>query len=243
MTRRLSPRDDGDLGRRRSRWGEFRQAYPRIVAGLAALLGLLVLVDGFLAYKWLDYNRETRRLRAAMSRMEGDHADALLAAGEDHVALLMEVARLQASGEPALNLAISVEVGRMYLQREGARLRDMPVEVAPETRVGDSPGSLVLAAPRGKRAVVKILGKGDAYELPAWAWSSRELPVPANRSVAGALGPVALVLSGGTVVYSMPAAPPLDAADYILPGNVRANAADLEAVLENVRPGMPVYFH
>ena len=131
----------------------------------------------------------------------------------------------------------------MYLQREGARLRDMPVQIAPETRIGDTPGSVVLAAPRGKRAVVSILGKGDAYELPAWAWSSRGLAVPADRSVAGALGPVALVLSGGTVVYSTPAPPPLDAPDYILPGSVRANGPDLEAILENVRPGMPVYFH
>jgi hypothetical protein len=178
-----------------------------------------------------------------MSRLEGDRADTLLAAGQNHVALLMEVAKLQASGEPALNLAISLADGRMYLQREGARLRDMPVEVAPETRVGEAPGSVVLAAPRGKRAVVKILGQGDAYELPAWAWSSRGLPVPMDRSVAGALGPVALVLSGGTVVYSMPAPPPLDAADFILPGSVRAKAADLEAILENVRPGLPVYFY
>src|SRR5918999_2050536 len=118
MTRRLSPRDEGDLGRRRSRWGEFRQAYPRIVAGLSVLLGLLVLADAFLAYKWFDYNRETRRLRAAMGRLEIDRADTLLAAGENQVALLVEVAKLQASGEPALNLAISLEDGRMYLQRE-----------------------------------------------------------------------------------------------------------------------------
>ena len=131
----------------------------------------------------------------------------------------------------------------MYLQREGARLRDMPVQVASETRVGESPGSVVLAAPRGKRAVVKIVRKGDPYELPVWAWSARGLPVPADRSVVGALGPVALVLSGGTVIYSLPAPPPLDSPEHILAGSVRAEAADLEAILENVRPGMPVYFH
>lgn len=243
MTRRQSPRDHDDLGRRRSRWGEFRDAYPRIVAGLAVLLAVFVVVDAFLAYKWFTYNRETRGLRAAMSRLEGDRADTLLAAGENQVAMLMEVARLQASGEPALNLAISLDDKRMYLQREGARLRDMPVEVAPETRVGDAAAGVVLAAPRGKRAVVRILRQGDAYELPAWAWSARGLAVPAQRAVPGALGPIALVLSGGTVVYSTPAPAPLDAADYILPGSVRARAADLEAILENVRPGMPVYFH
>jgi hypothetical protein len=129
----------------------------------------------------------------------------------------------------------------MYLQREGARLREMRVKVAPQTRVGET--GVVLAPPRGKRAVLQVLTRDDAYELPAWAWSGRGLPVPAQRSVVGALGPVGLVLSGGTVIYSMPARAPLDAADYVLPGSVRAEAADLQAILENVRPGMPVYFH
>jgi hypothetical protein len=242
MSRRQSPRGGDDLGRRRSGWAEFREAYPRIVAGLAVFLGLLVVADVVFAYQWFRYARETRRLRAAMSRLEGDRADSLLAAGQNQVALLMEVARLQASGEPALNLAVSLDDGRMYLQREGAHLRDMAVKVAPESRVGAG-GGIVLAAPRGKRAVVRVLGRDDAYELPDWAWSARGLPVPARRSVPGALGPIALVLSGGTVIYSRPSVPPLDAADYVLPGSVRAEAADLEAILENLRPGMPVYFH
>jgi hypothetical protein len=240
MSRRLSPRDEQDLGRRRHGWTEFREAYPRIVAGLAVFLGLLALADAVLAYKWMRYAGETRRLRAAMSRLERDRTDGLLAAGESQASLLLEVARLQASGEPALNLAVALDEGRMYLQREGARLREMPVKLAPEANVGEG---VVLAAPRGKRAVVRVMGRGDAFELPPWAWTARGLPVPASRSVAGALGPVALVLSGGSVIYSAPAPPPLDAAEYVLPGSVRAEASDLQAILENVRPGMPVYFH
>jgi hypothetical protein len=243
VTRRSTPRGGDDLGRRRSGWGEFRQAYPRIVAGMAVFLGLLVLADVVLAYKGLAYARETRRLRAAMSRLEREQADTLVAAGESQVALLIELARLQASGEPALNLAVSLQDGRMYLQREGARLRDMPVEMAPETKLGGPAEGVVLATPRGKRAVVRVVGPEDVYELPAWAWSARGLPVPAQRAAPGALGPVALVLSGGTVIYSLPAPAPLDAKDYVLPGSVRAQASDLAAILENVRPGMPVYFH
>jgi len=241
MSRRRSPRDEDDLGRRRSGWREFRDAYPRIVTGLAVFLGLLALADAFLAYKWVRYAGETRRLRAAMSRLERDRTDTLLAAGESQAALLLEVARLQASGEAALNLAISLDEGRMYLQREGARLREMPVKVAPEAKVGEQ--GVVLAAPRGKRAVVRVMGRDDAFELPPWAWTARGLPAPADRSVNGGLGPVALVLSGGTVIYSAPAPPPLEEADYVLPGSVRAEASDLRAILENVRPGMPVYFH
>jgi hypothetical protein len=239
VTRRKTPREDDDLGRRRSAWGEFREAYPRIVAGLAVFLGLLAAADVLLAWQWVRYARETGRLRSAMSRLERERADALLAAGQSRTALMLELARQQATADRTLNLAISLEDGRMYLQREGARLRDMAVKVAPETRVGE----IVLAPPRGKRAVVRVVGREDAYELPAWAWTARGLPAPPRRAVTGALGPAALVLSGGTVIYSLPAAPPLDSAEHVLPGSVRAEAADLEAILENVRPGMPVYFH
>lgn len=239
MSRRQSPRDDDDLGRRRRRWSEFRQAYPRIVAGMAVFVALLVLADAFLAWSWFRYSRESRQLRAAMTRVEADRADSLVAAGESQVALLMEVARLQATGEPALNLAISLDEGRMSLQREGARLRDMPVKIGPDTRAGD----LVVAAPRGKRAVVRVVDGDGTYELPSWAWTARGLTAPTSRAVKGALGPLALVLSGGTVIYSLPAPAPLDAPDFVLPGSVRADAEDLEAIRENVRPGMPVYFH
>jgi hypothetical protein len=239
MSRRQAPRDADDLGRRRRRWSDFRQAYPRIVTGMAVFMGLLVLVDAYLGYRWFRYSRETGRLRAAMNRVESDRADNLVAAGEGQVALMMQIARLQATGEPALNLAISLEEGRMYLQREGARLRDMPIKVGPDTRAGD----LVVAAPRGKRAVVRIVDGDDAYELPTWAWSARGLPVPASRAVKGGLGPLAIVLSGGTVIYSSPAPSPLDDPDFVLPGSVRAEANDLQAIRENVRPGMPVYFH
>lgn len=206
---------------------------------MAVFVALLVAVDAFLAWKWFRYSRETRQLRAAMSRVESDRADGLVATGESQVGMLMEVARLQATGEPALNLAISLDDGRMSLQREGARLRDMPVKVGPDTRAGD----VVVAAPRGKRAVVRVVEGDGSYELPVWAWTSRGLAPPASRAVKGALGPLALVLSGGTVIYSLPAPAPLDAPDFVLPGSVRAEAKDLEAIRENLRPGMPVYFH
>jgi hypothetical protein len=61
--------------------------------------------------------------------------------------------------------------------------------------------------------------------------------------VKGALGPVAVVLSGGTVLYSPPSAGPLNDSAYVLPGSVRAREADLRAILPNVQPGMKVYLY
>ena len=49
--------------RRRPRWGEFRDAYPRIVAAMAVGLVAFAAVDGVLAFKRWQYGRETARLR------------------------------------------------------------------------------------------------------------------------------------------------------------------------------------
>jgi hypothetical protein len=60
--------------------------------------------------------------------------------------------------------------------------------------------------------------------------------------VKGALGPVAIVLEGGTVIYSMPTAGPLNDSAYVMPGAVRAKAEDLRAVVPNLARGTKVYF-
>jgi len=67
--------------------------------------------------------------------------------------------------------------------------------------------------------------------------------VPAERVLKGALGPVAIVVTGGTVIYSMPSVGPLNDSSYILPGGVRARAADLRAIVPNLKPGVRVYFY
>jgi hypothetical protein len=60
--------------------------------------------------------------------------------------------------------------------------------------------------------------------------------------VKGALGPVAIVLEGGTVIYSMPTTGPLNDSTYVMPGAVRAKAEDLRAVIPNLARGTKVYF-
>ena len=61
--------------------------------------------------------------------------------------------------------------------------------------------------------------------------------------VKGALGDIAFVLSGGTVIYSPPSAGPLNDSTYVLPGSIRASAEDLRAIAPNLKPGTPVYFY
>ena len=54
--------------------------------------------------------------------------------------------------------------------------------------------------------------------------------------------PAAIVLEGGTVIYSMPIAGPLNDSSYVMPGAVRAKAEDLQAITPNLARGTKAYF-
>lgn len=229
--------------RRRPRWGEFRDAYPRIVAMSAVGLVALLAVDGVLAYKRWQYGREIARLRGRMTEVERRRTDAILESSENRIQLMVALARRDAVGEKGLNLAVSADKNAMYLQREGAQLREMPVKIGPEATIGTPPDEVRLAPPLGKRVVVRVADASYAWEVPAWVWTQRRLAPPSDRRVEGALGPLAILLDGGTVIYSRPMAGPMADDAYVLPGGVRAEAADLEAIREDLAPGMPVYFY
>ena len=100
-----------------------------------------------------------------------------------------------------------------------------------------------LDAPRGARTIERILDESGSWEVPSWVYADRGLQPAAERTIKGALGPAAVVLSGGTVIYSMPSVGPLNDSSYVLPGSVRARAADLKAILPNLQNGMTVYFY
>ena len=240
--RRTLPRIDAS-DRRRAGWREFRRAYPGFVRTAAIGLGALLVLDLALALERRRYARETERLRASMSAVERGRADAILAADEDRVRLELALLRRRATGDAALHLAIVVDSGRLALEREGARLRDVRLDVGPARRVGVPPDTVHVATPRGARTVLRVLGPDDAWEVPRWVYVDRGIPVPGDRVVRGALGARAFVLSGGAIVYTLPTAGPLNDPAYVLPGALRAPAGDLDAIAPNVVPGMTVYLY
>jgi len=79
--------------------------------------------------------------------------------------------------------------------------------------------------------------------VPRWVFKDRRLAVPADSMVPGALGPVAVLLGSGTVIYSLPTTGPLRDPTYVLPGAIRASADDLRAIAPNLVPGTPVYIY
>jgi len=210
---------------------------------MSLALAILLAMNGWLWYKREKYQREIARLRGGMTDVERRRTDMELKAGANALQVQLELLRRQARGDVGLHLSVSMDSATMYLEQGSAQLRVMPVEIGPEKTVGTAPDSVHLVAPRGQRTVDKVLGPRDAYPLPAWVWTDRGLTAPADRAIPGALGAAAIVLSGGTVIYSTPSSGPLADSTYVMPGNVRARASDLRAIAPNLKPGQTVYFY
>ena len=222
---------------------EFIGLHTRFVWTLLGLIALLLVFDGMVLQRRARYQGETARLRAGMNDFERARSDAILGSHDKRFQMMMELLRRQAKGDKEIHLAVSVDSGRMYLEREGALLRTIPIEVGPERRIGVSPDTVRLAVPRGTRSVQAVIGRDDAWRIPEWVYTDRGLTAPDDTRLAGALGPRAIILDGGTVIYSLPTAGPLNDSSYILPGSIRASAADLNAIAPNLASGMAVYFY
>jgi hypothetical protein len=225
------------------RFRDFVRRHPVFVAVVMITIITLLTLDGWLVYKRLNYEREIARLRAGMTEFERKRTDTILSSEQRRLQMMMQLIRHQARWDRDIHLAVSVDSSKMYLERDGAVLRAVPVEIGPEKRVGTPPDTVHLAAPRGTRSVQRIASDSDAWNVPEWVYTDRGIPVPPSRTVAGALGPVAIILDGGTVIYSIPKAGPLNDSMYVLPGSIRARAEDLRAVIPNLAPGTSVYFY
>jgi hypothetical protein len=229
--------------RRRPGWREFRQSYPGILVTMAIALLAFLAIDAWLIRKRLRYRGEIERLRAEMTELERSRTDAILARDENRLRLALELIRRQARIDKDLHLSVTVDSGVMFLEREGAHLREMPIQIGAEKTVGVAPDTVRMVAPRGARTIERIVGEEDSWEVPAWVYPDRGLPPTEDRTIKGALGPAAIILSGGTVIYSTPSVGPLNDSAYVLPGSIRARTADLKAILPNLQNGMTVYFY
>ena len=209
---------------------------------MAIAVVLFLSLDVLLLMRYQRYQRETQQLRAGMSDVERKRTDEILAQNENRLKVMVELFKRQAKVDPTLHLTVSLDSSVMYLEREGALLREMPITVGPERRVGTPPDTVHIAAPRGKRTVERLLEESDAWDVPAWVYADRGLAAGDAR-LKGALGPSAILLDGGTVIYSLPSVGPLNDSTYVLPGAIRVRASDLKAIAANLRPGVAVYFY
>ena len=209
---------------------------------LSLVLLATVVLDGALIQRRRRYVDETTRLRAGMTNIERQRTDAILTAEAEESGVMLELMRRQASADDALHLSINTDSSIAVFERSGAELRRFAVQVGPARRVGIPPDTLQVSIPQGTRTIERLLTATDAFDLPGWLWVDRGLPVAADRSAAGWTGPDAVVMSGGTLIYALPSAGPLADSTYVMPGAIRASAADLAAIKANLTRGMKVYF-
>ena len=154
-TRRRPDRSaEGD--RRRGTWRDFRRAYPGFVFVLGLGLVTMIAVDAWLLAKRVKYNHDVTQLREHMTAAEREKSDVIVQSEQNKLRIAIELAKRQAKFDKKLHLNVAVDSSRMYLTREGALLREMPVQFGPERPPSESSDSLPAAIPRGERTVADL---------------------------------------------------------------------------------------
>ena len=142
--------------RRRGGWRDFRRAYPGFVFTLLIALVAMVAIDAFLILKSRAYEGEVARLRSSMTEQEKNKTDAIVAAEENKLQIALALARRQAKIEKKLHLSVAVDSGKIYLERDGAVLREFAAAFGPEGMVSNGADSIPVVVPRGERSIAKL---------------------------------------------------------------------------------------
>ena len=223
-------------------WRAWIRRHKAVTGLFVAFVLAIIALNAWVVSQRQRYLDEIARLRSSMSQLERERSDQLVLHEENKLRLAIALIRKQARVERTLHLSVALDSGSMFLEREGAMLREMPVQVGPERRVGISPDTVHLAAPRGVRTVARVIDDTTAWEVPVWVYLDRGMEAPQQRVLAGGLG-LAVILDGGAIIYAQPSVGPLADSTYVLPGAIRARPEDLRAILPNISPGIRVYLY
>ena len=154
-TRRRAERAaEGD--RRRGSWKDFRRAYPGFVFVLGLGVAAMIAVDAWLVAKRFKYDHDVKQLREHMTSAERERTDAIVQSEQNKLRIAIELAKRQAKFDKKLHLNVSVDSARMYLTREGALLREMPVQFGPERPPAPTDTTPPVAIPRGERTIADL---------------------------------------------------------------------------------------
>src|SRR5918912_257060 len=116
------------------RFRSFRRRHPTFVTAGALVGAALLAAARWLTYKRQGYEREIARLRGGMTEFERKRTDTLLSSERRRLQLMMQLIRHQAKWDREIHLAVSVDSAKLYLERDGVVLREVPVDIGPEGR-------------------------------------------------------------------------------------------------------------
>jgi hypothetical protein len=91
-----------------------------------------------------------------MTQAERERTDAIVQSEQNKLRIAIELAKRQAKFDKKLHLNVSIDSSRMYLTREGALLREMPVQFGPERPATENSDAPPAAIPRGERTIADI---------------------------------------------------------------------------------------
>lgn len=220
-----------------------RTTFPRAFVAVVAILAILIGANIVAAVRLWRFRDDVERLRAGMTDAERNRADLAIKSEDNRARVVAELVHRQARADHDLHLSIEVDSSRMFLERDGVTLREMPIAIGPERLVGRAPDTVRIVVPRGEQTVTALVGITDAWEVPGWVFADRTLPEPPDRHTKGALGRNAVILNSGAVIYSLPKDGPLADSSYALPGSILVRAEDLRAIAPNITRGMSVYLY
>jgi hypothetical protein len=116
----------------------------------------MIAVDAWLLVKRVKYNHDVTQLRAHMTDAEKQRTDFIVQAEQNKLRIAIELAKRQAKFAKKLHLNVSIDSSRMYLTREGALLREMPVQFGPERPPSEASNAPPAAIPRGERTIAEL---------------------------------------------------------------------------------------
>jgi len=207
---RRDPSGERKHDRRRGGWRDFRRTYPGFVFTLIIGLIAMLSIDAFLILTRRGYEAEVVRLRAGMTDQEKSTTDAIIAAEENKLKIAIALARRQAKLEKTLHLSVAVDSGKIYLEREGAVLREMAAAFGPDGMVSTGTDSIPLVVPRGERSIRKVDANGitldggtiiAASDAPSLAQATDSMPPGSVRISRSDLKAITPNLNPGMRVY------------------------------------------
>jgi hypothetical protein len=228
-------------------FSRLRHDHPVFFWGMAALMVLFLAATGVVASRIPRYQQEAEALNRQMSAAERATRDPVLqsraARSEMAVALLRRELRIKGQQQKGIHLAVNTEKSTLALRHGRATLREVPVQVGPDS---------VVRAPDGRAwRFVRALGErtirdkevSPVYTVPEWVYVSRGQPVPpeAQRRLEGGLGEYVLRLDDGTEIYTEPEAGPL--AQGVKPAAFMVREGDMRAIFDAVREDTPVFIY
>lgn len=230
-----------------SKLNTLRRDHPVFFWGVLLFVTLLLTAAVVVAIRVPQYRRDAALLDQRMDQTEREMRDRILDSrarrSELAMALMSRELRLRAMEQKGIHLAISVEDSTLALRHGSATLREIPVQIGPD--------SVIEAADGRTWRLIRALGErhlqdkevDPEYVIPEWVYVGRGEPVPPEeeRRVEGALGEYVLRLDDGTEIYSEPETGPF--AERPKPAAFMAREEDLRAIFDAIKVDVPVYIY